>query len=95
MVRPRLEDLSVEIIPKLCDGIFCVFPEIKEQDDFISITYDNNQETNEDLQGMGDDECYVYMSAKTGLFTLYPLADADMVPSTPELKMETHPGGTW
>ncbi|MFM1931008.1 MAG: hypothetical protein RL226_311, partial [Bacteroidota bacterium] len=68
----KTEDLKLEVIPKLCDRRICVFPEAREEDDFISITYDNTQETIAGLQNMGDDECYVYLAAKSGVFNIYP-----------------------
>ena len=42
----KTEDLTVGIVPQLCNGRVCVFPEIRESDDFVTFTYDNNQETN-------------------------------------------------
>lgn len=84
----KTEDLHVDIIPKLCDDIFCTFPEIAKKDDFFSITYDNNQETIAALQDLGEDEVYIYLLAKTGPFSNYPYVALDQVTSTPALKMK-------
>lgn len=87
----KTEDLSVGIVPQLCNGRMCIFPEIREGDDFITFTYDNNQETNPDLQNLSD--VYLNLTARTDAFTLYTYGD-DGVASTPfdagtvpELKM--------
>ena len=43
-------------IPQLCAARICVFPELREPDDFLTITYDNTKEVlYEGLQNMGDD----------------------------------------
>lgn len=84
----KTEDLAIEIIPKLCDKRICVFPDVRQKDDFVSITYDNNQELNPDLQNIGEDEVFVYMAAKTGPFTIYPYVSAAEVPNRPELQMK-------
>ncbi|HCZ07570.1 MAG TPA: hypothetical protein DHV07_00230 [Flavobacteriales bacterium] len=88
----KTEDLSVGIVPQLCNGRMCVFPEFREGDDFVTFTYDNNQETNPDLEDL--DEVYLHLTARTDAFTLYTYGD-DGVASTPfdagtvpELKME-------
>jgi hypothetical protein len=88
----KTEDLHVNIIPRLCDDIFCVFPEIAKQGDFVSITYDNTQETIAGLQNMGDDECYIYLYGITGIFTGIPYVATNLVTSTPALKMKRVPG---
>ena len=76
----KTEDLSVGIVPQLCNGRMCIFPEIREGDDFVTFTYDNNQETNPDLQNL--DEVYLHLTARTDAFTLYTYGD-DGVASTP------------
>ena len=83
----KSEDMHVDIIPKLCSARICVFPELREEDDFLSITYDNNQEAYEGLQNMGSDECYLYALAKVDLFTSYEYVATTAVTSTPELQM--------
>lgn len=84
----KTSDIHIDIIPKLCDDIFCTFPEIAKRDDFFSITYDNNQETVEALQDLGEDEVYIYLLAKTGPFSNYPYVAIDQVTSTPALRMK-------
>lgn len=88
----KTEDLHVDIIPKLCDDLFCVFPELAKSDDFVSFTYDNDQETIPGLQNMGDDECYIYLSAVTVNNTPYPYVPVADVTATPALRMKPVPG---
>jgi hypothetical protein len=83
----KTEDLAIPIVPALCSDIFCHFPEAIRKDDYLTITYDNNQEENVNLQGLGDDECYIYLYAKTGSFSGIEIAPAASVTSTPQLKM--------
>ena len=83
----KSEDLHVDIVPQLCSARMCIFPELREADDFLSITYDNTQESYAGLQDMGSDECYLYLLGKVDLFTSYEyIAFAD-VTNTPELQM--------
>lgn len=89
----KTEDLNITIIPKLCDDVYCVFPEIAKIDDFVSITYNNNIETNVNMQNAGDDDIYLYMLAKgTSGFALFPYVAVANVTSTPALKMKPVPG---
>lgn len=83
----KSEDMHVDIVPQLCSARMCVFPELREADDFLSITYDNTQEAYEGLQGMGSDECYLYLLGKVDLFTSYEYAVIADVTSHPELQM--------
>lgn len=84
----KTEDLHVDIIPKLCDDLVCVFPEIGEPTDYIHITYDNSVELNAELQNIDPDQVYLYMEVKTGPFTSYIYSSIEETTSTPELKME-------
>jgi len=88
----KTEDLSVAVIPKLCDHLYCTFPELCKSDDFLSITYDNSKETNAALQNMGSDECYIYLYASYAPFLGIEYAAATSVTSTPALKMKPVPG---
>ncbi|MEO0404289.1 MAG: hypothetical protein AAF193_05420, partial [Bacteroidota bacterium] len=85
----KTEDLNIEIIPKLCDRKFCIFPEIRQGDDYVSITYDNTQESFEGLQNLSPDQYYVYLVGSTDefFFVNYEVASTDMVTSTPSLQM--------
>jgi hypothetical protein len=71
----KTEDLHVEVIPELCHGRLCIFPEIRQQDDFVTITYDNSQETDPGLQNLGLNDCYLYLAARTDAFTIYTFGD--------------------
>ena len=84
----KSEDMHVDIIPKLCDARLCVFPELREPDDYVTITYDNNKETiYEGLQGMGEDDCYIYLLGKVDAFTSYELTPENEVVLNPALKL--------
>ncbi len=83
----KTEDLTIEVIPKLCDRLYCVFPEIGDADDFWTLTYDNNFETNPDYQNAGPDDVYVFLAVKQDGFNVPAYAAADQVTATPELKM--------
>jgi hypothetical protein len=92
-LEAKTEDLSITIIPKLCDDRFCIFPEIGKAEDFISITYNNNLELDANLQGLGADECYIYLVARgNSAFNIYPYVPVAQVTSTPALKMKPVPG---
>ncbi|MFT4682524.1 MAG: hypothetical protein ACJAU0_002442 [Flavobacteriales bacterium] len=84
----KTEDLIIELVPKLCDARICIYPEIRQVDDFIHITYHNGQEEITGLQNMMSEECYVHMVAKTGPFSFYEYTSSANVTSTPELQMK-------
>ena len=86
----KTDDLAVGVVPKLCNELFCVFPELCKADDYFAITYDNRLETRSGLQNMGPDECYLYLRADPGNspFVLFPYAPSNQVVNTPELKMK-------
>lgn len=84
----KTPDIHVAIIPKLCDAMYCVFPQQGKVDDYISITYDNNQETNVDLQNLGPDECYLFIRAQQDLFQGVNYTTPVLTSSTPALKMK-------
>jgi hypothetical protein len=87
----KTEDLHIDILPALCADKFCFFPEVAKKDDFFTITYDNGEETNVNLQNLGPDDCYLYMSAKAGI-NQYPVSAPADVTSNPLLKMEAVDG---
>jgi hypothetical protein len=84
----KTEDLHINIIPKLCDELYCVFPEIAKTNDYLSITYDNELETNPDLQNLGEDDCYLFLRAEQSTFVAYNYADPAVVATLPQLKMK-------
>lgn len=89
----KTEDLTVTIIPKLCDDLYCTFPELAKNNDFVSITYNNNIETDPNLQNLTDGEVYLYLVAKgNGAFNIYPYAPLAEASSTPALRMKPVPG---
>lgn len=88
----KTEDISIDIIPRLCDRRICIFPEVRQEDDYLTITYDNNQEEIAGLQNMGNDDCYVYLVARITNFVFYEFAPSAEVTNTPELKLEPIPG---
>jgi hypothetical protein len=85
----KTEDLNINIIPKLCDELYCVFPEIAKTDDYVSITYDNTQETTPELQNLGEDECYIFLRAEQSTFVAFNYADPAVVTTLPQLKMKS------
>ena len=86
----KSEDMHVDIIPKLCDARLCVFPELREPDDYVTITYDNTKETlYEGLQEMGEDDCYIYLLGKVDAFTSVELSIESEVTQNPDLKLQS------
>lgn len=84
----KTEDMHVNVIPKLCEELYCAFPEIAKSDDFFSITYDNNKETNPDLQNLDDDECFLFMRAEQTVFNAFNYATPELTTTTPALQMK-------
>jgi len=84
----KTEDLNINIIPKLCDELYCVFPELAKTDDYVSITYDNTQETNPAMQNLGEDDCYLFLRAEQSAFVAVNYADPAIVTTLPQLKMK-------
>jgi hypothetical protein len=84
----KTEDLNINIIPKLCDELYCVFPELAKTDDYVSITYDNTQETNPEMQNLGEDDCYLFLRAEQSAFVAVNYADPAIVTTLPQLKMK-------
>ena len=84
----KTEDLSVNIIPKLCDELYCVFPEIAKTDDYLSITYDNTLETNPDMQNLGEDDAYLFLRAEQSTFVAFNYTDPAIATTLPQLKMK-------
>jgi hypothetical protein len=91
----KTPDLHVDIVPKLCDDLYCVFPQLAKSEDFVTITYDNTQETNPAMQGLGPDECYLYLRIVQDSFSgYYYVQDQTAVVTTPALKMKPVAGET-
>ena len=87
----KCEDLHIDILPALCAEKFCYFPEASREDDFFTITYDNNLEADVNLQNLGTNECFVYIAAKVGS-QVYPYAAPADAANTPALQMTPVPG---
>ncbi|MFN0032427.1 MAG: hypothetical protein ACKVOR_09725 [Flavobacteriales bacterium] len=85
----KTEDFNIPIIPKLCDDLYCPFPQLGKTEDFLTITYDNNQETHPDMQAIGPDDCYLFIRADYDEFNFGGVnyVEAVNVTSTPALKM--------
>lgn len=89
----KTEDFKIAIVPKLCDDLYCEFPEFAKQDDFVSITYNNNLETNPNLQNLNEGEVYLYILGRgQTAFANYPHVPLAQVTSTPALMMKAVPG---
>jgi hypothetical protein len=83
-------DFHVDILPVGCVDILCAFPEVFQEDDYLTMTYNNNKETNSQMQDLPPDNCYMYPVAIAGGVS-YPylgvsVADPSIV-DYPELKM--------
>ncbi|MFM9986222.1 MAG: hypothetical protein ACKVOK_13370 [Flavobacteriales bacterium] len=91
----KTPDLHVDIVPKLCDNLYCVFPQLAKAEDYVTITYDNTQEPNVAMQGVGADECYLYFRIEQDLFTgFYYEQDQNIASTLPALKMKPVAGET-
>ncbi len=85
----KTDDLTIGITPKLCDDMYCKFPAATRADDYLSITYDNNQETQVELQNLGADDCYLFlrMEINENQFGGINYVAPAQTTSTAELKM--------
>lgn len=88
----KTEDLHVNVVPRLCDELYCSFPEIGKTNDYISVTYDNNQETNPAMQNLGEDECYLFLRAQQSTFVGFNYNSAEQTTLNPALKMKAVAG---
>jgi hypothetical protein len=58
--EPKSADQNVPLVPLTCVDRVCTFPQKWWQDEYLFITYDNNQELNAALRNMGPDEARIY-----------------------------------
>jgi len=84
----KTPDQNIAIIPKLCDDLYCIFPQQGKHTDYITITYDNAQETNPDLQNLGPDDCYLFVRIQQDTFTGFNYTTPADATLTPVLKMK-------
>jgi hypothetical protein len=85
----KTEDLRVTIIPRLCDELYCTFPEVGKITDFVSITYDNTQEPNPAMQNLDpNSDVYLFMRAEQSVFNAFNYTTPALATTTPALKMK-------
>ncbi len=58
--EPKSADQNVPLVPLSCVDRVCPFPQKWFQDDYVFITYDNNQEINPVLQNLGPDDAKIF-----------------------------------
>lgn len=83
-------DFHVDILPVGCVDILCAFPEVFQEDDYLTMTYNNNKETNGALQDIQPGDCYMYPVAVAGgvdyPYLVVSVADPSIA-DYPELQM--------
>lgn len=89
-------DFHVDILPVGCVNVLCAFPEVFKEDDYLTMTYNNNKEANVNMQDLLEDDCYMYPVAVAGGQN-YPYLDVSLAdPSIvdhPELQMKYEGSG--
>ena len=83
-------DFHVDIEPVGCVNTVCAFPEVFQEDDYLTMIYNNNKETHAFLQDIAPDDCYMLPVAVAGGID-YPyygggVADPEIL-DIPELHM--------
>jgi len=81
----KTEDFNVAVLPKLCEDRMCIFPESRRADDFVSVTYNHNLDT--DMTELTNDEVYLFLKFRGTDGVFYDYADINDLASAPELRM--------
>lgn len=84
----KTKDLNITIIPKLCDQLYCPFPELAKKSDYFSITYDNSIETDPLMQDLNGEDCYLVISGGKNNNTMQDYVAPAEVFNHPELKLK-------
>jgi len=84
----KTKDLNITIIPKLCDQLYCPFPELARKSDLFSITYDNTLETDPLMMDLNGEDCYLVISGGKNNNTMHDYVAAADVFNHPELKLK-------
>lgn len=89
-VEPKSADQHVDVLPVGCVDVLCAFPQVFQEDDYLTIVYSNDIETHPNMQNLDSNNCYMYPVAVAG-GTSYPYLDAsvadDGIVNYPELHM--------
>jgi len=84
----KSDDLKLEINPPNVErGTVFGFPQKIQEDDLLTITYDNTRETKTSMQNLNPDEVYIYLEATLKDSSVLKLSNFFQVGSNPELKM--------
>ncbi len=90
-VEPKSTDLHVDIDPLGCANTLCSFPTVFQEDDYLTMIYNNLLETYSSLQNMTPDECYMLPVAVAGGVD-YPYFNGSVsdpaIVTIPELHMQ-------
>lgn len=65
-VEPKSVDFHVETEAPGCLNTLCSFPQVFQEDDYMTILYNNTKELNPGLQNIPEDDCYMYPVAVAG-----------------------------
>ena len=65
-VEPKSVDFHVETEAPGCINTVCSFPQVFQEDDYMTIIYDNTKETHGGLQNIPEDDCYMIPVAVAG-----------------------------
>lgn len=84
----KTKDLKITIVPKLCDQLYCPFPELARKSDFFSITYDNELETDAAMLNVNNEDCYLVIYGGKNNNTMQPYVEPTEVFNHPELKLK-------
>ena len=89
-VEPKSVDFHVTVDPPGCVDKVCPFPQIFQEDDYLTIIYDNWLESNPGLQNIGPDDCY-FLPVAVADGNDYPYTNnafsQDIATEHPELNM--------
>lgn len=86
----KTEDFHISVLPPLCEDRICVFPEIRRDNDFVSITYNAEADTTGLVVGEND-EVYLQVRARDTEGNTMTLATDEELPNVPELRMNPVP----
>ena len=90
-VEPKSADQHVDVLPLGCVDVLCAFPQAFQEDDYLTIVYNNNLETHSNMQDLDSNNCFMYPTAVAGGVS-YSYLDAsvadDGIVNYPELQMK-------
>lgn len=90
-VEPKSADQHVEVDPLGCVDRVCPFPQNFQEDDYLTIIYDNTLESHGGLQDIPEDDCYFVPVAVAGGIEYSYLSNPfsqDIATEHPELLMQ-------